>query len=147
MEDGGPPLEYVLGVVADVRRIAVQENGKLKVLDPPARHQGVVGLPVQLAPVADAAVQGTHVHVVKGGVLKGPVELRVLNVEVAVGRHPGRLDGADVGADDGRRRVRVGHVNRPDAGPRADVENLGRRSRHRRREEPVAHEHGNKRVR
>lgn len=51
-----------------------------------------------------------------------PLGLHIIDQKVAVRRHPRRLDGAQVGADDVAARVQVGELERPDAGARAEVE-------------------------
>lgn len=70
-------------------------------LDPPAGLEVLVGLPVEAVPVGDAAGHAAAVDEVEL-VLRGerPVALDVFDVESAVGRHPGRLDRAQVGPDD-----------------------------------------------
>lgn len=70
-------------------------------LKPPARFQVLVGLPVETVPVADPAGHAAAVDEVKFLVWgPRPVALDVIDVELAVGRNPGWLDGAEVGADD-----------------------------------------------
>lgn len=141
-EDIRPALVDVLWVVADLGHVAQHHDVVLKVLDPAARDGGPEGLLVERAPVADAAVEPADVDVVKGLGRIRPFELRVLEVEHAVWRHPHRLDGADVGADDLGGRVGVGHVDGPDASAGADVEDSGGRLGDGRLEESVAEDHG-----
>lgn len=112
-------------VVADLWQVALQLDAELKVLEVAAGGQRRVGLLVEPEPVVDAAVQHADVHKVKGAGLPGPVELRVVDVELAVGRYPARLDGADVGADDLGGREGVRHVDGPYAGAGADVQDPG----------------------
>ncbi len=79
------------------------------------------GLAVELGPVSDAAAEGAAVDEVEG-LGEGPLALGVVDVELAVGRHPGGLDGREVRADHDGGGELVRNLDRPDACAGADVE-------------------------
>lgn len=91
-------------------------------LEPAAWFQVRVGLPVELGPVIDAAVEKAAVDEVEVVGLKRPVELGVIDLEGHVGRREGGLYGGDVGADYGGGGGLGGYVDGPVAGASADVE-------------------------
>ena len=75
------------------------------------------------AKVFEAAEQDAGVDVGEVGGRVEPVRLGgVVDEEVDVGGDGGGLNGREVGADDGGGREEVGHVDGPDAGAGADVE-------------------------
>lgn len=51
-------------------------------------------------PIGDAAVQRAGVHVIEAALFERPLRVRVVDLEVAVWRHPLRLCGTEIGADD-----------------------------------------------
>ena len=82
----------------------------------------------QVGEGGQAAEHHGGVDEVEGGALARPRRLgRVVDLEEEVGRHGGGLDGGEVGPRDVGARVGVGHLDGPDARPRADVEDGWRR--------------------
>ena len=69
-------------------------------------------------------VQIAQVDVVERVPLKRPLVLGIVDLELAIRRHPLRLHAGNVGANNGGGRVLVRKVNRPDAGAGADVEHF-----------------------
>lgn len=89
---------------------------------PAARLKMLVSLLEQPRPILNPARHSSCMDIVER--LTGresPITLRVVDIEAAIGRHPVRLDGAEIGADDVRPRVVFGHFQGPFAGPSADV--------------------------
>ena len=99
-QDGERGLTYFL----------VEPEPAVRILET-ARHRATVDV-IELAAA----------RAVRRGPVEFPLLARVVEVEMAVRRHPGRLDGTEVGADDGRLREFVGHFDRPESCPRADVQ-------------------------
>lgn len=86
------------------------------------RREVVVDVPDDGGAVAEARHHGPGVDVVKG-LVEAPVGLLgVADLEAAVARDHGGLDWRQVGADDGGPGVLFRHLDGPDAGPRAEVE-------------------------
>lgn len=110
VEELAPLLEDVVFVNRDFRVLGSELDVGLGVLEPAARLEGLEDLAVELGPVADGTVEGADVDEVERVGLKGPVELRVLNLETEVGGHPARLGWGDVDADNLGRGELVGHI-------------------------------------
>lgn len=90
--------------------------------DPPAGLQVRVSLSVETIPVSDTASHATTMDEIKRFARPiRPLALDVVDVELAPGRHPARLDGAEIRADDLGAGELVGKVNGPDAGTGAEV--------------------------
>ena len=121
--DLGPPPRQRLLVLARRHRLQRQ----LGQLDPPARLQDAVGLREDLGKVADGEEHEADVDEVERVRPVQPLELEVVDLERQVRRHPLGLHGRDVGPDDFGGGVAVRHLHRPDACPRAQVEDLLRR--------------------
>ncbi|OSS49166.1 hypothetical protein B5807_05634 [Epicoccum nigrum] len=116
--------------VLDRPVIALAEGERLLEFQPPAGLQMCVALLAEAVPVANGAAHGAHVDEVEGLVWAiDPLALCVVDVELCVRRHPGGLDGAQVGAKDLAARVLVGKVDGPYAGTGANVEDSAGRRR------------------
>lgn len=74
-------------------------NVGLDAFEPTAGFEVGKGLLVETRPVVDAAVQEAGMDEIKVVFFKRPRLLSVVDLEDAVGRNPGRLDGRDVGSD------------------------------------------------
>lgn len=99
-------------------RVVVARDPKVRLLDhrPPAGFEMPIDLPVETVPVADSADQDASVDEIKGLVGgPGPLLLDILDVELAVGRHPAGLDGAEIVSDDRCVWERICNIERPDA--------------------------------
>lgn len=92
--------------------VGANDDAAVHVLDPAAGLEAAVGFPVELHPVLDAAHHPADVNVVKGGFGKSPRLGEVVELEFAVGRHPGGLGGREVDADNLGGGVFVGEVAR-----------------------------------
>ena len=95
-----------------VRRRDVGERAdvELDVLEVPPRPAALEGLAIQGWPVGDAAVQVADVHKVELAWWIGPGELSIVDLKAQVRWDPGRLDRANVEADDRRGGELVGDV-------------------------------------
>lgn len=110
------PRRLVDGVV-----VAVEPALMLLHLHPPARLQIAERFTVELRPVGDAAAQGSPVDEIER-LPELPRGLGVIDVEVAVGRHPDGLDGGEIRADDYGGGEFIRNLDGPDSGPGADVQ-------------------------
>ena len=80
----------------------------------------------QISERGQAAEHHGRVDEVEGGVFPRPGRFgRVVDLEEEVRRDGGGLDGAEVGPRDGGAGVGVGHLEGPDAGAGADIEDGG----------------------
>lgn len=123
----GDPLHRSRRAVA---RVVVAEDPGVVLLhlDPAAGPQVLHDLGVEARPVGRGAAEGAAVDVVE--VLRGregPARLEVVDVEFAVGGDPVRLDRGEVDAVDLGGGEFLGHVDGPDAGAAAEVEDAERR--------------------
>lgn len=107
LEDFVPLVEDVI-FLHDVR---VAPNVEFLVLEVAAGLQVAVGLLVEGWPVADGAVEIACVDIVKVVIWPRPLQLGVVDLELAVRGNPGGLDGGYVGADYLGLRVLVGEVS------------------------------------
>lgn len=101
--------------------VAVEPALVLLHLHPPSRLQVLEGFAVELRPIGDASAQSTAVDEVKR-IVEGPLGLCVVDVELAVGWHPCRLDGREIRADHHSRGELVCYFDGPDSGPSANVQ-------------------------
>lgn len=90
-------------------------------LDPAAGRQIAPNLRHQRAPVPHPDRYRARVDVVEG-LVEDPRRGDVVDEELDVRRHGGRLNGREVDADHACGGVRFGEVDRPGAGAAADVE-------------------------
>lgn len=90
--------------------VGLRSDVELELLDEAAGFGVPKALRVQRRPVPDAAVQVPDVHEVEAVDGPGPRHLRVVDLEFAVGGHPGGLDWGDVCADYLRRGELIGEV-------------------------------------
>jgi hypothetical protein len=60
----------------------------------------LVYLAVERGPVSNAAVQSAHVNEIETRFLKCPFVCTIIDLKLAIGRHPLRLDRRQVGAND-----------------------------------------------
>lgn len=119
-DDAAPGVVEVVGAHG-----GVVGHGLDRVLDnlDVAAGLGVgIGLLEEEVPVGDAAEELADVDEVEVVGREGPGEADVVDFEAAVGRDPLGLDGRQVGAGDGGGGILVGHVDGPDAGAGAAVE-------------------------
>lgn len=119
-----PSLEDVVGVVRYAGILGPRLQVDFHALDPPAGLESRKRLPVKPLPVVDPAEEVAHVDKVEDALAKCPVQLSIVDLERTVGRQPGRLHSRDVGANDLGGGKLVGHVDGPDAGAGADIEDL-----------------------
>jgi len=123
LEDVDPGLEDVPRGHGGV--VGVDAGPAVHVLEPAAGLEAAVGLAVDGDPVLEGAGEVADVDVVEGVFGVGPGLGGVVELELAVGRHPRGLDGREVDAGDFGVGELVGEVDGPDAGAGADVEHLG----------------------
>ena len=80
---------------------------------------------IELRPVPHRTEHATHMDEVKAVRGEGPVLVDVVDLELAIWRHPCRLGGREIGPDDLAFGIGVCEVDRPDPGAGADVEDFG----------------------
>lgn len=106
--------------------IAAGLEVNLDLLEPGPRTEVGECTAIQARPAHDAATTHLHMDDVPGILAHLPQRLVVKGrVEVAILGAVGRLDGSEVDAHDVRIREFVGDVERPDAGPAAQVHDPG----------------------
>jgi hypothetical protein len=69
------------------------------VLHPTAGFAATESLLVETGPVHNGSDHAAHVNKVERVVVPGPIQVRVVDFELDVGRNPARLDWSDVGTD------------------------------------------------
>jgi len=112
-------LQDLLGVRRVVDSIVVRSDRHFVLLhfDPPAGLQVRVNLSAETLPVSDTASHAATADEIKRFARPvRPLALDIVDVELAPGRHPARLDGAEIRADDFGAGELVGKVDGPDAG-------------------------------
>jgi hypothetical protein len=92
--------------------------------NPPTRLRVFVGLCEEEVPVRYAAEEFANVHKIEMVGREGPLEGHVVNLKVAVRRHPFWLDGGEVGARYCRTGELICDIDAPDACPCADVKDV-----------------------
>ena len=92
----------------------------------------------QTRPVLDGGIAMARMHKVEVVARIQPLALGVVDHEAHIGRHPGRLDGREVDAEHLGGRVGVAHLDGPDAGAGAEVDDVLRVVADGRKVQPVA---------
>lgn len=139
IEELGPAVEDVLLGEGDVVRVELALH--FEVLDPAAGGEVVEGFFVEGRPGGDAAVEGADVDEIEVVWGPCPVEEAVVDEEFHVGRYPGWLNRAQVGADDFRLGILIAKVDGPAARSSAQIQDALGALRNGRQEELIVHEH------
>ncbi|RBQ99468.1 hypothetical protein VDGD_20079 [Verticillium dahliae] len=117
----GEPLVR-LGRLGEGAVVAEEVGAALGDLDLAPRDEVMAALAEKGGPVLDGAPEGAGVDKVKVVAGPGPRKGGIIDLEADVGRHPGGLDGGEVGADDLGGGELVAGVYGPDARAGAQVE-------------------------
>lgn len=134
-------------VRGDAAVVADEVGRVLHLLEEAAGLERAEALRVQLRAVAHGGVGGADVDEVEAGLAERPLVVEVVDLELAVRRHPVRLDGRQVGADHAARGEVVGEVDGPDARAGAEVEDFFHIGRDRREVELAVERFGEEVVR